>query len=194
MQDKAHNLSVHRISDYLIYKTDVMSGDVITHLKLQKLLYYAWAWYLTLHKKKLFAGGFVAWPHGPVCVPVYKRFKDKGYAPLVIKQPMNLGGIAEDVQEFLDEILDDYGKYSAKKLEDLTHKELPWQLAFDRGKTSIKEDEVIEFYTQQQREKEEEEDALDLLSIAQIKPEDFIGTAETQRLFQSLSCHSHCGA
>ncbi len=29
-------------------------GDLITNLKLQRLLYYAQAWYLALHEKKLF--------------------------------------------------------------------------------------------------------------------------------------------
>ena len=44
-------------------------GDILTNLKLQKLLYYAQAWYLVLLNKPLFAEDFQAWAHGHILCP-----------------------------------------------------------------------------------------------------------------------------
>ena len=41
-------------------------GDPISNLKLQKLLYYAQAWFLALQDKPLFDERIEAWAHGPV--------------------------------------------------------------------------------------------------------------------------------
>jgi uncharacterized phage-associated protein len=41
-------------------------GDVISNLKLQKLLYYAQGFYLAIYGKALFEEDIVAWEHGPV--------------------------------------------------------------------------------------------------------------------------------
>src|ERR1700735_720713 len=47
-------------------------------MKLQKLLFYAHAWYLALFGKPLFDEGFEAWPWGPVVRDVYFQTKDFG--------------------------------------------------------------------------------------------------------------------
>ena len=53
--------------DYEVY-------EKITHLKLQKLLYYAQGISLAIHDKPLFRENIVAWPHGPVVKEVYDIF------------------------------------------------------------------------------------------------------------------------
>ena len=45
---------INKIADFFINKVDENKGDVITNLKIQKLLYFAWGWYLTLYGKLLF--------------------------------------------------------------------------------------------------------------------------------------------
>ena len=42
------------------------SGEVLTNLKLQKLMYYSQAWHLALRDIPLFNEDFQAWVHGPV--------------------------------------------------------------------------------------------------------------------------------
>ena len=43
-----------------------LTKESMTHLKLQKLCYYAQAWYLTIYGQRLFNEEFQAWLHGPV--------------------------------------------------------------------------------------------------------------------------------
>lgn len=105
----------------------------ITHLKLQKLLYYAQGVYLAIKKEPLFEEDIVAWQHGPVVKEVYdnyKQFKDRliRYNPQskdyeVIKRIEN-DEIIRDVLEF---VFNEYGQFSAWKLRDMTHEERPWK-------------------------------------------------------------------
>ena len=62
--------SAQQIADYLIAFSHSV-GDPISNLKLQKLLYYAQAWYLALHNEPLFPESIEAWVHGPAVPPVY---------------------------------------------------------------------------------------------------------------------------
>ena len=71
----SHN--ANKIADYILFKTQ-NTGDFLTNLKLQKLLYYAQAWYLANYQKPLFDEPIEAWVHGPVVVQVYNEFRDYG--------------------------------------------------------------------------------------------------------------------
>jgi len=61
----------NNVSDYLISFAH-STGDVITNLKLQKLLFYSQAWYLALKDDYIFEEDFQAWVHGPVLVSQYQ--------------------------------------------------------------------------------------------------------------------------
>lgn len=120
-------VSVHAVADYFILKVDREAGDDITRLKLQKLLYYAQAWHLAMRGDALFDGAFEAWAHGPVCRAIHGRFQYLSLSPIppktVITDPNQLD---QDTRNFLDEVWDVYGQYSAAKLEAMTHQEEPW--------------------------------------------------------------------
>jgi uncharacterized phage-associated protein len=61
-------------------------GEPLTHLKLQKLLYYAHGWHLALFDgEPLVAEGFQAWQRGPVSPKVYDAFSNFG--PKAINRP-----------------------------------------------------------------------------------------------------------
>lgn len=100
----------------------------MTHKKLQKMCYYAYAWYYTLYGEKLFDNGrFEAWIHGPVNRELYLRYRDSGWKE--IKNRDEKYNISGDVKEFLDTIIDTFGVYSANELESMTHAERPWKKA-----------------------------------------------------------------
>lgn len=122
-------MSIDIFADYLITKPDSEAGDNITHLKLQKLLYYAQGWHLALYGEPLFEEHFEAWAHGPVAPVVYHRFKEYGAAPIPISEALYADEVNEEEAEFLDELWDVYGDFSAKKLKELSHQEAPWLLA-----------------------------------------------------------------
>lgn len=119
---------IHAIADYFILKADPQAGDPMTHLKLQKLAYYAQAWYLALLDEPLVEGSFEAWVHGPVSRELYDRFHDNGWQSIGSDQlacdPNQ--ELPAETRSFLDEIWEVYGQYTAKHLEDITHIELPW--------------------------------------------------------------------
>ena len=54
------------------------TGEWITNLKLQKLVYYAQAWHLAIYSKPLFNTDFEAWVHGNVIHDLYSECKSWG--------------------------------------------------------------------------------------------------------------------
>jgi uncharacterized phage-associated protein len=79
-------------------------------------------------------------------------YKDYKYLPIPEPEDFDENDISQENREFLDEIWDLYGKYSAKYLESLTHQELPWQEARkgladgEISNTPISEKTMKEYY------------------------------------------------
>ena len=59
-------------------------GDCITHMKLQKILYFSVARCLVENNRYIVEHDFQAWPHGPVLPELYKVLK--GYRDRVITE------------------------------------------------------------------------------------------------------------
>lgn len=112
------------IANWFINQFDKESGDVVTHLKVQKLLYYAEAWTQLLLERQLFEENIEAWAHGPVVREVFDTFKDFGWQPLSISE--ELKKIDPEVEDVLFQVMDAYGEASAKTLENMTHMDRPW--------------------------------------------------------------------
>jgi uncharacterized phage-associated protein len=112
------------IADWFRGAVDRPAGDSVTHLKLQKLVYYAQAWSLALLGRPLFSEDLRAWAHGPVALSVWREFKEHGWEAL--PAPDEMPQFDEETTELLRDVLRSYGEHSAKKLEDLTHAEEPW--------------------------------------------------------------------
>ena len=67
--------TAERVADYII-RSAHESGELITNLKLQKLVYYAQAWHLALFDEPLFDDPIEAWVHGPVVSSLYSKFPE----------------------------------------------------------------------------------------------------------------------
>ncbi|HYW11092.1 MAG TPA: type II toxin-antitoxin system antitoxin SocA domain-containing protein [Longimicrobium sp.] len=113
-------------ANWFLARVDRRAGDSITHLKLQKLLFYAQAWALVLLGEPIFDEDFQAWQHGPVLRSVYDRFQGSGYQALSTPRRGAQSTFDPQVEELLEDILRLYGEHSAKALEDQTHREDPW--------------------------------------------------------------------
>ena len=61
------------------------AGDLISNLKMQKLLYYAQAWHLVNFRQRLFSDPIEAWDLGPVIRSVYSKYRKHGYGPISYK-------------------------------------------------------------------------------------------------------------
>lgn len=102
-------------------------SDYITHLKLQKLLYYAQGCYVAETGNALFGDTIEAWTHGPVVPSVYKDYKAHGSDPIKCEGDLSFPEIDSETQGMLQEVFDVFGQYSAWKLREMTHEEDPWK-------------------------------------------------------------------
>jgi uncharacterized phage-associated protein len=121
MKGGENMIDVRIVAQYFLYKASM------SHKKLEKLCYYAQAWYLANHDKPLMPNRFEAWVHGPVSPDLYSQYADWGWIdiPKREKSPE----ICDSKKSFLDQVFDVYGGYTADDLEAMTHKEEPWKKA-----------------------------------------------------------------
>jgi uncharacterized phage-associated protein len=116
-------LTCFDVATFFIHLANV-TGSYISNLKLQKLVYYAQAWYLAIYDTPLFEEEFEAWVHGPVIPVLYREYKDFGWKP--IQQDVEEPKLPENIQDFLDEVAEVYFGCDAYELERMTHQETPW--------------------------------------------------------------------
>lgn len=124
------------------------TGEPVTNMKLQKLVYYTYAWYAAEKGKPLFEEPIEAWKYGPVVASVYEAYKSFGAD--VIKAPQE--GDSKNLDSFTISLIDDifkvYGGKSAIELVELTHSEAPWRDTFnpDHQDTPIPFETIMSFY------------------------------------------------
>jgi|JI10StandDraft_1071094.scaffolds.fasta_scaffold225805_1 uncharacterized phage-associated protein len=115
------------VAKYFLSLSDENAGDLISNLKLQKLLYYAQGFYLALNRQPLFAEPIEAWTHGPVVPVVYRAYRDFGSNALPTPTGLDLSVYDGKIKSHLDEVYKVYGQFSAWKLANMTHDEPPWK-------------------------------------------------------------------
>lgn len=122
----------------------------ITHLKLQKLVYYAQAWYLALYEEPLFVEPLEAWVHGPVEPGLYRRFKKWYWEPIEEHPPCP--DLPDEVKRHIIAVLKVYGDYPPERLEYNVHREVPWIKArngltpFEPCHAVISNDDMMDFF------------------------------------------------
>lgn len=109
--DRRTAITINEISDFFLSKEEM------TQKKLQKMCYYAYAWYLTLYNKYLFEKGFQAWVHGTVYPGLYYKYKMYGWRNIRSKkQPV----LDSELVEFLNIIYTTFGGFTGDELESMT--------------------------------------------------------------------------
>jgi uncharacterized phage-associated protein len=106
-----------------------LSHEPMTHKKLQKLCYYAQAWYCTLYDgTPLFEDEIEAWVHGPVIPAIYRAYSGYQWNDIP-QQDFDEAKFSESVLDILESVWETYGKFTGNQLESLTHSEDPWKMA-----------------------------------------------------------------
>lgn len=117
----------------------------IEHMKLQKLVYCSYGWWLAAHGidgPRLTSEGPEIWKHGPVFGSLYKVLKVFGRAPIVTPQsagpfsdPERIDAGENEERQLIRWIWSRYGHLSGFALSDLTHKPgTPWhRVAVERN-------------------------------------------------------------
>nr|DAQ03942.1 MAG TPA: hypothetical protein [Caudoviricetes sp.] len=134
--------------DYEVY-------EGITHLKLQKLLYYAQGIYLAMHNKPLFNENIVAWQHGPVIEEVYAVYKENGRNIINIEMDKEKEELLKRIEndketcEALNLTYDNFAIYTAWQLRQMTHEDgSPWDITERKNglNSVIRKDLIRDFF------------------------------------------------
>ena len=132
---------------FLSLCNDEESGDLISNLKIQKLVYYAQGFSLAINNKPLFKEKIQAWTHGPVVPQLYNKYKDYGSGALpTTNLDIDFDKFSDEDKELLDDVYDVYGQFSAWKLRNMTHEEAPWQSSYQSGKSNEISNEKLREY------------------------------------------------
>ncbi len=147
------------VCDYIIFAMEE-AGQFLNTVKLQRLLYVAYAWHLAFHNgRRLFPAHFEAWKFGPVNRSVHDRFAGRSsfYTPLTVGDRyfpslVQARALLTDAErEHLENIISIYGDMSAFELEEMLRHEDPWRIAriglgLDEDSSREIPDEVILAY------------------------------------------------
>ncbi len=117
------------VAKYFLAQIDEDAGDLISNLKLQKLVYYAQGFHLALYDRPLFPEPIEAWTNGPVIPDLYHYYKEYGAGPVPYPNNIDFSIYDEQTKSLLDEVYTVFGQFSAWKLRKMTQEEEPWKLA-----------------------------------------------------------------
>lgn len=142
-KDWVHMKTASEVAEQIILlaRNDKNLVNSLSPLKLQKLLFYAQAWYAANTGERLFEDDIFAWKHGPVVEEVYHEYKQYGsqnLAELITKD------ITEDTSlaDTLKSVLNVYGNMSAYELVARTHKEEVWRKNYEASNKLMPFDEI----------------------------------------------------
>ena len=128
-------------------------ADMITHLKLQKLVYYAQGLYLAYFNKPLFTKSVEAGRHGPVVNDLYhilKPYHKNDLMPLADKINENDLQLDDNEKFIIKMTFKRYGGLSANTLRDKTHEEPTWLNTYELNKNNVIDNELMKsFFVEQ---------------------------------------------
>lgn len=139
------------IAHYFLSRAYREQGEVLSALKLQKLVYYAQAWSLVFRQQPMFHDPIEAWQHGPVVRSLWKTYptlKDQAANDVTVTLPTFSVG----EQAVLQQVWQSYASQSPRSLSNLTHTELPWLRARHgvapnaRSRNTISPSEMRSYY------------------------------------------------
>jgi len=153
------------VADYFIILSNE-TQNLLSNLKLQKMVYYAQAWHLAICEVPLFETDFEAWVHGPVIPKLYEDFKRFSWRPIDVDygertSEQVLSEFATESQQVLLDVTDAYFGYTAFELEQMTPRQTPWleargDLPEDAISKSVISKDTMRRYYQQLLDKAEE--------------------------------------
>ena len=152
--------SARAVANYFL-RLASQEGKRLTHMQIQKLVYFAHGWNLGITGKPLILETVEAWEYGPVIADLYHELKRFGNQPIYwgADAPPAIPGIAdcedpEAVRCLLNKIWEVYGEFSGLQLSTMTHEPgTPWAVTRekypDRRGVDIDDDLIRTFFEQQ---------------------------------------------
>jgi uncharacterized phage-associated protein len=148
--------TVSDVADYftVMMRVDCAEGasdDLMTHLKLQRLVYYAQGFSLALNGEPLFDEPIEAQFHGPFCVPLCERYRNKRklidpyYRYRSIGKPIRSRLSLDEAErpftrqqlKVLGIVNEHFAILTAGRLRKLTQSDRAWQVARFESKDEV---------------------------------------------------------
>lgn len=123
--------------------TYVAGGDLMSNMRLQKMLYYEQGYHLAVFGTPLFDDEIEAWMYGPVVPCVYDHYKEYG-AGGITPDETDIITLTYDEECLFNEVFDAYVDFSTYGLMQKTHEESPWR-STESGKI-IGKDKLTAFF------------------------------------------------
>lgn len=120
-------------------------GELMTNMKLQKMLYYQQGFHLAYFGTPLFEDEIEAWMYGPVVPSIYEMYNDKGMEGITGDKEKEIFLTEPNEENLFAEVFRVYSAYSAIGLMEMTHNEEPWK-STPVGKGHIIDKEIIKSY------------------------------------------------
>lgn len=136
------------VANYFIILGMGDSEEYMTNLRLNKLMYFAQSWMLSVFKKPLFQEDIEAWEYGPVVPSIYHQYKQYGKYPIdKFADEFSLNMFSDDEISVLSAVMACYRRFSTPGLVDITHaKNSPWYTAFHSNDKVIKKDAILQHF------------------------------------------------
>lgn len=170
--------NVYNVANFFIDAANRSEDDVMTNLKLNKLMYFAQGCFLARTGRRLFDADIEAWTYGPAIPQIYHKYKVCGRDPIhSIDEDYDISSFSEEEVEVLIDVMRELGCYTGSALVSITHKaNTPWR---QTRESAVIEDELLTIYflkpeNEIKRFHTSNEDAVDAL------PEDWYDPAEDQ--------------
>lgn len=122
-------LSALDVANYFLFRAEKEDQELLSNLKLQKLVYYAQGIHLAMYGKPLFGDRIEAWAYGPVVPDLYHLYKDNGAGGIPADPTFDPSIIEKKTLDFLDEIFVAFGQFSAIRLMEISHSDKCWEEA-----------------------------------------------------------------
>lgn len=117
--------------------------DLMSNMKLQKMLYYQQGYHLAVFDEPLFEEKIEAWMYGPVVPCVFEEYKNNGRKG--IEYNGDVITLQDEEEELFCEVFETYAKYSAYGLSNMTHNEEPWK-SVSAGKGNVISNDVMKSF------------------------------------------------
>lgn len=114
--------------------------DVVTPLKLLKLVYIAHGWLFPYLREPLLAEPAQAWQYGPVVPSLYHAVSRFRASPITELVPdTDPQALSDEASSLIESVYNTYSRYSGTQLSNMTHmSDTPWSEAWNaRGRNAI---------------------------------------------------------
>lgn len=133
----AHAIDVARF--FIDIANAIPTCDLMTNLRVNKLLYFAQGECLRELGHPLFDDGIEAWTYGPVVPCVYKAYKHFGREPIKDDAEVSENALTEQEKDVLFDVLRHYGRFDTSTLVSMSHqKKSPWDVMYRRNNKHAK--------------------------------------------------------